>query len=71
MQHNRLIPCETGLGGLGLRVLGGRAHTRARPRGLETKGHKAWNLPRTLQEPLIRASGKSLAQGQVALIDPT
>ena len=48
---------------------------RARRLGIhhpqEAKGHKAWNLPRTIKEPLIRSSGKSLAQGQVALIDPT
>ena len=35
------------------------------------KDHKPWNLLQTLKEPLIRSDGKSLAQGQVALIDPT
>ena len=28
------------------------------------------NLPGTLKEPLIRSGGKSLAQGQMTLIDP-
>ena len=59
MHQNRWIPGETALG-----VLGG---ARAR----EAKVSKAWNLLRTLKEPSIRSSGKSLAQGQVALIDPT
>ena len=64
------------LGKQGLGFLGGarartRARMRARPRTLEAKGHKAWSLPRTLKEPLIRSSGKSFAQGQVALPDPT
>ena len=58
------------LGKQGLGVLGG-ARARGRPRAREANGHKAWKLPQTLKEPLIRSSGKSLAQGQVALIDPT
>ena len=47
-----------------LEVLGG-ARTR------EAKGRKAWNLPLPLPERFLRAAGKSLAQGQVALIEPT
>ena len=64
------------LGKQGLGFLGGaraRAHAQAREnlRAQEAKGHKACNLPQTLKELLIRSGGKSLAQGQVALIDPT
>ena len=68
-----LKPCSKIAGFLGKQGLGclGGAHARTRPRAREAKGHKAWNLLRTLKEPLIRSSGKSLAQGQVALIDPT
>ena len=35
------------------------------------KGCKVWNLLLPLPEPFLRAAGKGLAQGQVALIDPT
>ncbi len=66
-------PCSKIAGYLGKQGLGflGGARAPARPRAREAKGHKAWNLLRTLKEPLTRSSGKSLAQGQVALIDPT
>ena len=57
------------LGKQGLGCLGG-ARMRARPRAREAKGQNALNLPWTLKEPLIRSGGKSLAQGQVALLDP-
>ena len=64
-------PCSNIAGSLGKSLdpreaaLGVRGGARAR----EAKGHKAWNLPRTLKKPLVRSGGKSLAQGQVALID--
>ena len=35
------------------------------------KGRKVWNLPQPLPESVLRAAGKSLAQGQVALTDRT
>ena len=73
MQQNRWIPWATVLGMLG----GPRA--RASPEVLPTLAshsslemlERALNLLRTLEEPSIRSGGKSLAQGQVALIDPT
>ena len=36
----------------------------------EAEGHKVSNLPQPLPDPFLRAAGKGLAQGQVALIDP-
>ena len=55
-----------------LRVLGGRAHACARTRASE-KLRATWfgNCRVPYHEALVRASGKDLAQGQVALIDPT
>ena len=66
-------PCSKITGFLGKHGLGflGGARALAHPCAREAKGHKAWNSLQTLKEPLRRSGGKSLAQGQVALIDPT
>ena len=48
----------------GLEGLGGRAHEKLRATRFET-----CHVP--YHEALVRASGENLAQGQVALIDPT
>ena len=55
-----------------LGVLGGRAHACARARArkkLRTTKFGTCCVP--YHEALVRASGKDLAQGQVALLDPT
>ena len=67
MQQTRWIPCETALG------VRGEARTREAKghKAWEAKARKAWNLPQTVKERLIRSNGKSLAQSQVAIIDPT
>ena len=53
------------------RIAGNRAWGAWGARMREAKRHKAWTLPRPLPEMLLRPSGKSLAQGQVALMYPT
>ena len=53
-------------------VLGGRAHACARARAsekLRTTKFGTCRIP--YHEALVMASGKDLAQGKVALIDPT
>ena len=66
-----------------LRVLGGRAHTCARACASEKLRTTRFGTCRVLRttrfgtcrvpynEALVRASGKDLAQGQSALLDPT
>ena len=52
-------------------VLGGRAHTCARARASEKLRTTRFGTCRVpYHEALVRASGKDLAQGQVALLDP-
>ena len=58
MQQNRFIPWETGFGVLGERARA-RAHVREKLRATLGISREPWS------------GGKSLAQGQVALIDPT
>ena len=72
-RNDSFYPCRQLAGFLGKQGLGflGGARMHARPRAREGKGHKAWNLPWTLKEPFMRSSGKSLAQDQVVLTDPT
>ena len=55
-----------------LGVLGGRAHACARARASEKLRVTRFATCRVpYHEALVRASGKDLAQGQVALLDPT
>ena len=55
-----------------LRVLGGRAHTCARACASEKlRATKFGTCHVPYHEALVKASGKDLAQGQVALIGPT
>ena len=55
-----------------LRVLGGRAHGCARARASEKIRTTRFGTCRVpYHEALVRASGKDLAQGQVALLGPT
>ena len=55
-----------------LRVLGAHAHACARARASEKLRATRFGTCRVpYHEALVRASGKDLAQGQVALIDPT
>ena len=55
-----------------LGVLGGRAHACARARASEKLRATRFGTCRVpYHEALVRASGKDLAQGQVALLDPT
>ena len=55
-----------------LGVLGGRAHACARARASEKLRAIRFGTCRVpYHEALVRASGKDLAQGQVALMDPT
>ena len=61
--------CSKIVGFLG--VLGGRAHACARARASEKLRATRFGTCRVPHhEALVRASGKDLAQGQVALIDP-
>ena len=54
-----------------LGVLGGRAHACARARASEKLRTTKFGTCRVpYHEALVRASGKDLAQGQVALLDP-
>ena len=54
-----------------LRVLGGRAHACARARASEKPRTTKFGTCRVpYHEALVRSSGKDLAQGQVALLDP-
>ena len=62
--------CSKMAGFLG--VLGGRAHACARARASEKLRATRFGTCRVpYYEALVTASGKDLAQGQVALIDPT
>ena len=55
-----------------LGVLGGRAHACARAREREKLRATRFETCRVpYHDVLVRASGKDLAQGRVALIDPT
>ena len=55
-----------------LGVLGGRAHACARARASEKLRTTKFGTCRVpYHEALVRASSKDLAQGQVALLDPT
>ena len=55
-----------------LGVLGGRTHACARARASEKLRTTRFGTCRVpYHEALVRASGKDLAQGQVALLDPT
>ena len=55
-----------------LGVLGGRAHACARTRTSEKLRTTKFGICRApYHEALVRASSKDLAQGQVALLDPT
>ena len=67
LRDNSFKLCIKFAGFLGKQRLGCRGAAGARG----AKGRKALNLPWTLKELLIRFDGKSLAQGQVSLIDPT
>ena len=56
---------------LGLGILGGRAHACARARASEKLRTTKFGTCRVpYHEALVRACGKDLVQGQVALIDP-
>ena len=62
MHQNRWIPWGSW----------GRAHACAHARASEKLGATRFGTCRIpYHEALVRASGKDLAQGQVALIDPT
>ena len=62
--------CSKNAGFLG--VLGGRAHACALTRASEKLKAIRFRTCRVpYHEALVRASGKDLAQGQVALLDPT
>ena len=55
-----------------LGVLGGHAHACVRARASEQPRTTRFGTCRVpYHEALVRASGKDLAQGQVALLDPT
>ena len=55
-----------------LGAFGGRAHACARARASERlRATRSGTCRVPYHEALVRASGKHLAQGQVALIDPT
>ena len=55
-----------------LQVLGGRAHACSRARASEKlRATRFGTCCVPYHEAVVRASGKDLAQGQVALIDPT
>ena len=62
-------PCSKSAGFLG--VLGGRAHTCARACASEKlRATRIGTCHVPDHEVLVRASGKDLAQGHVALLDP-
>ena len=67
------IPLSYAAKSLGfLGVLGGRAHACTRARASEkVRTTKLGTCRVPYHEALARASGKDLAQGQVALLDPT